>query len=117
MTVQEPDRLPGENISSPELSDTLRAVTEEGPMSVTKDGENWPGKGWKVVPGSQKLLQRNVQARRNFKVHELVWELGTEGKKWDRETGAGRGVGFVEALKPGDRVAVLAHAVVSCIRM
>jgi len=111
-TVQDPERPPGEHISSsPELSDILRAVAEEGPKNVTTDGENWPGKGWKIVPESQQLLQRNVQAQRYFKVHELVWELGTEGKKWDRETGAGRGVGFVEALMPGDRVAVLAHAV------
>lgn len=61
-------------------------------------------------------VQRNRRAHRVEGVHDVVWgpradATGEEAHLW--ETGSSVGVGFVDALQPGDRVAVLARAQVS----
>ncbi|PPQ94356.1 hypothetical protein CVT25_000684 [Psilocybe cyanescens] len=61
-------------------------------------------------------VQRNIRALRNDTIHEVTWsdedyeEPGEDEMKFIDMTGAGRGIGFVQSLKHGDRIAVLARA-------
>lgn len=64
-------------------------------------------------------VQRNRRADSHEQAHDVVWvtqakaiSANKEAKHF-RETGSMMGVGFVDALQPGDRVAVLARAQVS----
>ena len=64
-------------------------------------------------------VQRNRRADSQEQTHEVVWvpqaepSSSKEEAKYFMETGSRMGVGFVDALQPGDRVAVLARAQVS----
>lgn len=64
-------------------------------------------------------VQRNIRALRNDTIHEVTWsdedyeEPGEDEMKFIDMTGAGRGIGFVQSLKHGDRIAVLARAMVN----
>lgn len=83
---------------------------------VEVDGEVGERRGvlWKV--------QANVVAGREYTVHEGEWRKS--GDEWtggeasdDGNEGSGDGTGFVDVLKPGDRVGIWARAMVrlSCL--
>ncbi len=64
-------------------------------------------------------VQRNRRADRQGRAYEVVWgaHAGANALLSEDEyslmTGSKMGVGFVDALRPGDRIAVLARAQVS----
>lgn len=66
-------------------------------------------------------VQRNVHARNLFKEHEIVWNHSDDDQDGTAEdvvaeTGAGKGGDFVRLLRPGDRIRVIARAMVGCLR-
>src|SRR5688572_20948758 len=62
-------------------------------------------------------IQRNVRASGEFRTHVIVWSADDEteeeesGESLDM-TGRGNGSGFIKALQPTDRIAVIARAMV-----
>ncbi len=64
------------------------------------------------------LVQMNTQASRHVRDHEVVWSdlssaEGAPEPEYDEKTGSGRGLDFVETLQAGDRIALIARALVS----
>ncbi len=66
------------------------------------------------------VAQRNVVASSHIRDHEVIWsdlssaEGGSE-PEYDETHGSGRGLGFVKTLQAGDRIALVARALVSPI--
>lgn len=66
-------------------------------------------------------VQRNVHAKELFKEHEIIWNYSDDDKDEisedeEAKTGAGKGGDFVRLLRPGDRIRVIARAMVGCLR-
>ncbi|KJA19745.1 hypothetical protein HYPSUDRAFT_204331 [Hypholoma sublateritium FD-334 SS-4] len=68
-------------------------------------------------------VQRNRRADREERMHEVVWNPRADPSDEEtdpRLTGSSLGVGFVDSLQPGDRVAVVARALYpgweNCVR-
>lgn len=71
------------------------------------------------------LVQMNAQASHHIRHHEVVWSStdasttaalrsgNVGGAEYDEKTGSGRGLGFVDNLQSGDRIALIARALVS----
>jgi hypothetical protein len=73
------------------------------------------------------LVQMNVQASRHIKRHDVIWTRESEAEarfngdpseedpapEYNKETGSGRGKGFVQTLRAGDRISLVARALVS----
>ena len=58
------------------------------------------------------VLQRNVHAGKDWKTHSVVWKHhGPDSGPVDENTGAGMG-GDLRCLKPGDRINLVARAMV-----
>lgn len=70
------------------------------------------------VDGKQRWhIQRNVHVSSQVREHEVVWTDDVDGGDFDDEDverGCGTGRGFVHLLRAGDRIAVMARALV-CI--
>ena len=66
------------------------------------------------VNGSQRFhVQNNVHISRNYDTHEIEWtedDGGDDDRGGHGGTGRGAGVGFVRALRPGDKIALIAMA-------
>ncbi|KAF4565397.1 hypothetical protein EYR36_001968 [Pleurotus pulmonarius] len=66
------------------------------------------------VNGSQRFhVQNNVHVSRNYDTHEIEWaedDGGDDDRGGHGGTGRGAGVGFVRALRPGDKIALIALA-------
>ncbi|XP_006456293.1 hypothetical protein AGABI2DRAFT_195472 [Agaricus bisporus var. bisporus H97] len=57
------------------------------------------------------LVQMNVQASRHVRRHDIMWYPNSPHElEYDEKTGSGRGFGFVDALRAGDRIALVARA-------
>ena len=58
-------------------------------------------------------LQRNVHAGKGWKTHWVVWKHhGPDSGPVDENTGAGMGADLLRCLKPGDRINLVARAMV-----
>ena len=72
---------------------------------------------WDLVPNGDSfvwLVQSNRVARSDFEQHVIEWRAGEILDAADAEEhGHGTGTGFVEALRPGDRVGLWVRAVYS----
>ncbi|KAI0723759.1 hypothetical protein C8T65DRAFT_89106 [Cerioporus squamosus] len=72
---------------------------------------------WDLVPSGGSFLwhvQSNRVARREFERHVIEWRAGEEMDAADAEEhGHGTGTGFLEALRPGDRVGLWVRAMYS----
>ncbi len=71
--------------------------------------------GWSLVPtGEGKVswhIQSNKVAGREYEEYTVEWRTGVSADADDaRAHGQGDGKGFVEALRPGDRVGLLMRA-------
>ncbi|KAF9496883.1 hypothetical protein BDN71DRAFT_1547683 [Pleurotus eryngii] len=67
------------------------------------------------VNGNQRFhVQNNMHVSRNYDIHEIEWTEDGSGEDNDRGghggTGRGAGRGFVKALRPGDKVSLIAMA-------
>ena len=59
------------------------------------------------------VLQRNVHAGKDWKTHCVVWKHhGPDSGPVDENTGAGMGGDLLRCLKPGDRINLVARAMV-----
>lgn len=69
---------------------------------------------WDLVPNGDSLIwrvQNNRVARRDFERHVVEWRAGQEIDAAEAEEhGHGTGAGFLDALKPGDRVGLWMRA-------
>lgn len=89
--------------------------------SLSENDSDSVGKGLTVVEvdGRKRWhIQRNVHVSSELKDHEVVWtdrddDPAEDDTEEDGETGKGKGWGFVRTLRAGDRIAVLARALVS----
>jgi hypothetical protein len=61
------------------------------------------------------LVQMNVQASRHIRRHDITWHANSppHTAEYDDKTGSGRGLGFVDSLRAGDRIALVARALAS----
>lgn len=57
-------------------------------------------------------VQKNMTASNEYREHTVSWDART-GRDTVGETGAGIGTGFLDTLSGGDRIAVIARALVS----
>ncbi|TFK63503.1 hypothetical protein BDN72DRAFT_775817 [Pluteus cervinus] len=55
------------------------------------------------------VIQRNKRADSQYRSYEIVWTKDTDFG-WDPMVGRGSGRGFVQTLRPGDRIGILACA-------
>jgi hypothetical protein len=90
------------------------------PVTVTRRIFDSATKSLKLEVKDIWKLQRNVHAGGNWKSHEIVWtcddpEKNLEGEYLEGtdENGAGRGGDFVRSLESGDRIKLIARAIVS----
>lgn len=63
------------------------------------------------------LVQMNAQASRHTRRYEIAWSnsssaTGSQEPEYDEKNGSGRGLEFVETLQAGDRIALVARALV-----
>ncbi|KAF8992156.1 hypothetical protein BDQ17DRAFT_1254220 [Cyathus striatus] len=66
-----------------------------------------------LPPGIPKRweVQRNVHASRSRRLHEVIWTPGTLHKENPPTVdGKGAGAGFIESLRPGDCICIMARA-------
>ncbi|TFK66479.1 hypothetical protein BDN72DRAFT_146317 [Pluteus cervinus] len=63
----------------------------------------------KYKPVDSWVIQRNKRADHKYRRHEIVWTQGCNFE-WDGTVGGGTGEGFVDALRPGDKITIVAHA-------
>ncbi|KAL0631518.1 hypothetical protein Q9L58_009603 [Maublancomyces gigas] len=66
-------------------------------------------------------VQSNVHAMESFKEHEIIWNYSDDdgdeiSEDEEAKTGAGKGGDFVRLLRSGDRIRVIARAMVGCLR-
>lgn len=95
---------------------------EDGPLdwSFEDNDSDSLGTGFTLVEvdGRKRWhIQRNVHVSLELKDHEVVWTERDGGPARNElevndDTGTGNGWGFVRALRAGDRIAVLARALV-----
>lgn len=57
-------------------------------------------------------VQSNVTATHQVKTHEVIWQHGVIEEEATAFNGKGSGEGFLGALRPGDRIAIIARAMV-----
>jgi hypothetical protein len=86
---------------------------------VDNDGSSspWPGHTDVEYNGKDRwLIQRNVTSSSRVRQHEIIWDQNSMLVDGDEDTDAGKGSGkgFLDALRPGDSIAVVARALV-CI--
>ncbi|KAF9448076.1 hypothetical protein P691DRAFT_775679 [Macrolepiota fuliginosa MF-IS2] len=86
--------------------------------------------GWTEIHSPHKtknrrwLVQMNAQASRHIRRHDVTWSTTStsntavsrrgegmaDATEYDEKTGSGRGLGFVDCLQAGDRIAFVARA-------
>ncbi|KAF2087634.1 hypothetical protein K490DRAFT_65464 [Saccharata proteae CBS 121410] len=101
-------REPGDCVI-PEWQNDMTAPTRIVPDPET-EAPRFRRHGWAFVEHNGRQgwkIQHNVTARPHYRVHEVEWNVN---KPMDPIEGTGDGDGFVETLKPGDRIAVYARA-------
>ncbi|KAJ3575024.1 hypothetical protein NP233_g1367 [Leucocoprinus birnbaumii] len=99
-------------VSSSSSDSTSLPVTEYAEYSELLSPYKLRTKRW--------LVQMNAQASRHIRTHTVTWSRSTSfntsgdgglnEEEYDEKTGSGRGLGFVEALRAGDRIALVARA-------
>lgn len=110
------------------MEEMWRAEEAKGMVNVTDPEVGWPGEGWRQVrrpaegeeeEGRCWLVQRNRNTAKDPEDHVVEWRAGekpevSEEDAGDRTadlgTGSGTADGFLEELRPGDRLVLLAHA-------
>jgi hypothetical protein len=87
------------------------------PHPDDRSSSPWPGHTDVEYDGNDRwLIQRNVTSSSQVRQHEIIWDQNSmlaDGDE-DADVGKGCGKGFLDALRPGDSIAVVARALV-CI--
>jgi hypothetical protein len=100
-----------------DVSEEAKAGVVGGMVWESKDGLASAGVTQVPNPLNGKhtwLLQRNVRASQNVRQHTIIWtDIDERGEvEDDIDTGRGQGAGFVRSLIAGDRIAIMARALV-----
>jgi len=94
-------------------------IARQGYFDTTDENKEWPPRGYQLVEGGPWRVQTNINSSWTTREHVVRWhfrEKEEEPVEIDElgyviENGAGQGIGFVRALKPGDKVVLLARAI------
>ncbi|TFK60617.1 hypothetical protein BDN72DRAFT_828816 [Pluteus cervinus] len=93
-------------IYRPDVSETPDPRAEMAlPGAFTGQGTRGDDK----LVNSEWVIQRNKRADVEYRRHEVVWTKESNFE-WDGSVGCGTGKGFVESLKFGDKIGIIARA-------